>query len=169
MRGQLRLTGSLLGLTLGVLISACSREPRYTSPGIGETVFIKPIAINRQLTKTPPKAGPLKLNVMWGGRMLTSEKGETTLNFYDKFGKIRYTKTWSQLETAYRDTDCSNDDIKILDGALMGSALICDGSLDLSVIATIEGISPKGEKRSATSWAVYMASEDVAAASIGLY
>ncbi len=164
-----RLAWSLVGLTLVVTLTACSRQPRYTSPKLGEVVSMQPIAVNRLLASTPEKRGPLKLNIMWGGRMLTSEKGDTTINFRDNAGRIRFTKTWSQLESAYRDTDCSNQDIATLDGSLMGSALICDGSLDLSGIAMIEGIDAKGEKRSATSWAVYMVNENVAAASIGLY
>jgi hypothetical protein len=160
---------SLCGLALGLLISACAREPRYTSPRLGEVVSIQPIAVDLQLASTPPKNVPLKLNIMWGGRMLTSEKGDTTLNFYDKSGKIRYSKSWAQLENAYRDTDCSNQSIATLDGSLMGSALICDGSLDLDGIVTIEGVNAKGEKRSATSWSAYMVNEHVAATSIGLY
>lgn len=160
---------SLIGLALSMLISACSREPRYTSPRLGEVVSIQPIAVDLQLASTPPKNVPLKLNIMWGGRMLSSQKGDTTLNFYDKSGKIRYSKTWSQLENSYRETDCSNQAIATLDGSLMGSALICDGSLDLDGIASIEGVDAKGEKRSATSWSAYMVNESVAAASIGLY
>ncbi len=169
MQGISRLVFSLTSLSLGVWIAACSREPRYTSPRLGEVVSIQPIAVNQQLMATPPRNVPLKLNVMWGGRMLTSQKGDTTLNFYDKTGKIRYTKSWSQLENAYRETDCSNQAIATLDGSLMGSALICDGSLDLDGIVSIEGIDSKGEKRSATSWSSYMVNENVAAASIGLY
>jgi hypothetical protein len=158
-----------LALILGFLSAACARQPRYASPQLGEVVSIQPIAVDLQLASTPPKNVPLKLNVMWGGRMLTSEKGDTTLNFHDKSGKIRYSKSWSQLESAYRDSDCSNQAIATLDGSLMGSALICDGSLDLDGIVTIEGVNAKGEKRSATSWSVYMVNEHVAAASIGLY
>jgi len=169
MQDMQRLAWSLTGLILGIIVTACAREPRYSSPKLGEVVSIQPIAVDMQLSTTPPKSGPLKLNIMWGGRLLSSAKGDTTLNFYDKSGKIRYSKTWSQLEVAYRDTDCSNSDIATLDGALMGSALICDGSLDLNGITMIEGIDAKGEKRSSTSWAAYMVNEEVAAASIGLY
>lgn len=165
-----RLAGRLSALALGFLVAACSREPRFRSPRLGEVVSMRPIAVNMQLAPTPPHRNvPLKLNIMWGGRMLTSEKGETTLNFYDKSGKIRYTKTWSQLENAWRETDCSNQAIATLDGLLMGSALVCDGSLNLDGVATIEGVDAKGEKRSATSWAGYMVNEHVAAVSIGLY
>lgn len=159
----------LVSLGLGLLMAACSREPRYTTPRLGEVVSIQPIAIDMQLASTPPKNVPLKLNIMWGGRMLTGEKGDTTLNFYDKSGRVRYAKSWSQLTNAYRETDCSNDAIATLDGSLMGSVLICDGSLNLDGIASIEGVDAKGEKRSATSWSVYMLNEKVAAASIGLY
>jgi hypothetical protein len=159
----------LTGLALGLLMTGCSREPRYTSPKLGEVVTIQPIAIDLQLASTPPKNVPVKLNVMWGGRMLDSEKGDTTLHFYDKNGKLRYSKSWAQLENAWRETDCSNQAVATLDGSLMGSALICDGSLDLDGIASIEGVNAKGEKRSATSWATYMVNEQVAAASIGLY
>jgi hypothetical protein len=159
----------LCGLALGLLMTACSREPRYSSPKLGEVVFIQPIAVDLQLAPTPPKNLPLKLNVMWGGRMLSSEKGDTTLNFYDKNGRLRFTKSWAQLESAWRDTDCSNQAVATLDGSLKGSALICDGSLDLDGIASIEGVNAKGEKRSATSWAAYMVNEHVAATSIGLY
>lgn len=164
-----RLALSLIGLTLGCMLAACARKPQYTSPQLGEVVSIQPIAVDLQLASTPPKNVPLKLNIMWGGRMLTSAKGDTTLNFHDKSGKIRYSKSWSQLESAYRDSDCSDQAIATLDGSLMGSALICDGSLDLEGIVSIEGINAKGEKRSATSWSVYMVNEHVAAASIGLY
>lgn len=169
MQDMQRLASCLMGLILGIILAACSREPRFLSPKLGEVIAIQPIAVNMQLSTTPAKSGSLKLNIMWGGRMLSSAKGDTTLNFYDKAGKIRYSKTWSQLENAYRDTDCSNRDIATLDGALMGSALICDGSLNLGDITAIEGIDAKGDKRSATSWATYMVNEDVAAVSIGLY
>jgi hypothetical protein len=158
-----------IGLGLGLMLAACSREPRYTSPRLGEVVSIQPIAIDMQLASTAPKNVALKLNIMWGGRMLSGEKGDTTLNFYEKSGRIRYTKSWNQLTNAYRETDCSNAAIATLDGSLMGSALICDGSLNLDGIVSIEGVDAKGEKRSATSWSVYMLNENVAAASIGLY
>lgn len=159
----------VISLGLGLMLAACSREPRYTSPRLGEVVSIQPIAIDMQLASTAPKNVALKLNIMWGGRMLSGEKGDTTLNFYEKSGRIRYTKSWNQLTNAYRETDCSNAAIATLDGSLMGSALICDGSLNLDGIVSIEGVDAKGEKRSATSWSVYMLNENVAAASIGLY
>jgi hypothetical protein len=158
-----------IGLGLGLVLATCSREPRLTSPRLGEIVSIQPIAIDMQLASKAPKNVPLKLNIMWGGRMLTGEKGDTTLNFYEKSGRVRYSKSWSQLINAYRETDCSNQAIATLDGSLMGSALICDGSLNLDGIVSIEGVDPKGEKRSATSWSVYMINENVAAVSIGLY
>jgi|GEM_PF-5127393 hypothetical protein len=147
----------------------CAREPRYKSPKMGEVVTIKPIAINLQLVQPPHKTQALKLNVMWGGRMLTSEKGDTTLNFYDKNGKLRRTVNWAELETAYQTTGCDNEAIATLDGSLMGTALICDDSLDLKEITMIEGVDSKGEKRFSTSWSVYMLDDEVAAASIGLY
>jgi hypothetical protein len=159
----------LSSLGLGLVLAACSREPRYMTPRLGEVVSIQPIAIDMLLASTPPKNVPLKLNIMWGGRMLTGEKGDTTLTFYDKAGRVRFSKSWSQLTNAYRETGCSNEAIATLDGSLMGSALVCDGSLDLDGIASIEGVDAKGEKRSATSWSVYMLTEKVAAASIGLY
>jgi len=159
----------LITLGLGLMLAACSREPRYRTPRLGELVSIQPIAIDMQLASTPAKNVPLKLNIMWGGRMLSAEKGDTTLNFYEKSGRVRYSKSWSQLTNAYRETDCSNQAIATLDGSLMGSALICDGSLNLEGIASIEGVDAKGEKRSATSWSIYMLNENVAAASIGLY
>ncbi|HET9240146.1 MAG TPA: hypothetical protein VFO10_22980 [Oligoflexus sp.] len=159
----------LISLGMGLMLTACSREPRHTSPRLGEIVSIQPIAIDMQLASTAPKNVPLKLNIMWGGRMLTGDKGDTTLNFYEKSGRVRYSKSWNQLSNAYRETDCSNQAIATLDGSLMGSALICDGSLNLDGIVSIEGVDAKGEKRSATSWSVYMLNENVAAASIGLY
>ncbi|WP_141734323.1 hypothetical protein [Oligoflexus tunisiensis] len=161
--------GPFIGLALGLMMSACSREPRYLSPKLGEVVTIQPIAIDMQLRRTPPKNRALKLNIMWGGRMLSSEKGDTTLNFHDASGKLRFSRSWAQLEQAWRDTDCRNEDIATLDGSLKGAALICDGSFDLKDITLIEGVNAKGEKRRATSWAAYMVNEHVAATSIGLY
>jgi hypothetical protein len=163
------LVGPYLGIAVGLMLSACSREPRFLSPKLGEVVSIQPIAIDMQLKRTPPKSRALKLNIMWGGRMLSSEKGDITLHFYDASGKLRFSKSWAQLEQSWRDTDCKNEDVATLDGGLKGAALICDGSFDLNGITLIEGENAKGEKRRATSWAAYMVNEHVAATSIGLY
>lgn len=159
---------AMVGLASGLLLSNCAPEPRFKSPALGEVVFMRPIAIDRN-PEAALKPGALKLSVMWGGRALVSDKGDPTLNFYGKGDVLRYSYKWSQLESAYHDTGCSREQVRFLDGYLVGSALICDGSLDLSGIVRIEGVEAKGEKRSATSWSSYQLDDDVFGVSIGLY
>lgn len=168
---RLSLVAFALLATSGLLVANCAREPRLKVPAIGETIFIKPIAVN--FTGTPKVDAPsqaIRLDVMWGGRAINDKKG-MTLNFYKKLGDAQpaFTKSWSELAEAYKTTGCSNSQISVLDGYLVGVALICDGSFKLDGIQYIEGIQDDGEKRSATSWSSYPVTEDITGFTFGLY
>ncbi len=155
---------------LAYIWTACAPEPKFRPPGLGELITIKPIAINKLAPQhLASKTRAIKLNVMWGGKAIDLEKGDMTLNFYGADSKIKYTHKWSDLVESYRQTGCNGEQVATMDGYLMGVALVCDGSIDMTNIQLIEGIDPKGEKRSATSWGSYLVSEDVQAVSIGLY
>lgn len=150
----------------------CAREPRLKIPPIGETMLIKPIAVN--FTSVPRVAKPekaVRLDVMWGGRAISKEKGNPILRFYKNPGDAEpaFSKYWSELAEAYKSSGCSNDQIATMDGYLMGTALICDGSFNLENIKFIEAQQDNGEKHMATSWSSYPVSEDVTGYSIGLY
>ncbi len=163
-------SGALTSLiAAGFMLVNCAPEPRLRMPALGEVVSISPIAVNRTLAPAPIKTSAIKLNVMWGGRAMTGDKGDPTLNFYDATGQIKYSFKWAQLERAYHDTSCTSEQVRSLDGYLRGSILICDGSLNLQDITRIEGVEDKGEKRYATSWAVYQVDDDVTSVSVGLY
>lgn len=160
----------LIAIT-SLLVTNCAREPRLKVPAIGETIYIKPIAIN--FTGTPKVENPAKairLDVMWGGRAINGKKN-MTLKFYKNIGDSEpaFTKTWTELEDAYKTTGCSNEQIAALDGYLVGAALICDGSFKLDGIHFIQGEQDDGEKRSATSWSSYPVTEDITGFTFGLY
>ena len=159
-----------LGKILAILcLLSCAREPEFRAPKLGERLSIAPIAINTLLPKSAPAGKGVKLNIMWGGRPLSADQGEQTVNFLDQEGKIKLSYKWSELTSAYRSTGCSNAQIATLDGYLQGAALVCDGSIDLNQISRIEVINEKGQKRTATSWSVYHIRDDVLGVSIGLY
>lgn len=148
------------------------RDPVLKVPELGKTISIAPIAINFKGEPTVSKKTPgLKLEIMWGGRALQSAKGDPTLRFYSnhKHDEPSHTFSWQELESAYKNTGCTNDMIGTLDGVLMGVALICDGSVSLDGVTRIDAIDSKGEVRAATSWSTYLTSDDVTAVSIGLY
>lgn len=148
---------------------SCSREPQFKKPQLGEKITMQPIAVNYLLRPNLPGTQAIKLNAMWGGRALAADKGDPVLNFYGADGKLKNSKKWADLVESYRSTSCSNQQIATLDGYLMGAALICDGSLDLSNISRIEAVDSGGERRSSTSWGVYRIQDDVSGISIGFY
>jgi len=152
-----------------ILSVACAREPRHKEHRLGEVFSISPVAVNFMLAPTPAPSKALKLNVMWGGRAITSDKGDSTLNFYDKNNKLLHSKKWSELSESHKSTSCSDEQVATMDGYLMGVALICDRSLELKDVQKIEAVNAKGERRSATSWGVYSISDEVDGVSLGLY
>ncbi len=151
------------------LTIACAREPRHKEHRLGEVFSISPVAVNIMLAPAPALSKALKLNVMWGGRAISADKGDSTLNFYGKNNKLLYSKKWSELSESHKNTSCSDEQVATMDGYLMGVALVCDRSLELKDVQKIEGVDAKGERRSATSWGVYSITDEVNGVSLGLY
>lgn len=148
---------------------ACAPVPKYKTPRLGEVVEIKPISPEAGLALTNGPVGALKISVSWGDRPLTTEGGDLSLRFMHRTGNIRYKFLWSELEMAYRDTGCTAEEVKFLDGPLKGSAMICGGRFDLRDIVAIEGQYPGGPVRRATSWLTYGISDGVSGIVVGLY
>ncbi len=169
MRWRIFLIPTLALLALGSFLANCAREPRFRAPKLGEVVEIKPVAVNYLLAPAVATHKAIKLNAMWGGRAISSDKGNPTLNFYRANGSLKMSRKWADLTDSYRVTGCSDEQIASLDGYLMGAALICDGSLDLSDVHKIEAVDDTGEKRASTSWGVYRVSEQVSGVSLGFY
>lgn len=91
------------------------------------------------------------------------------VSFQGEKGQLIYEKSWGELQDSFRTSGCSDSQVSSLDGYLIGNALICDGSLDFSKVRLITGTDESGKQRSATSWSVYRASDDVITVSLGLY
>jgi hypothetical protein len=113
----------------------------------------------------------LRLTVMWGGHPLSSEKeGSVTLKFYKQSAEVpALTLSWTELETAYKTTNCTDEMIATLDGPLTGTALVCDGRIKIDQYSHIVGVSEKGKTRNATSWSTFRLTDDVVGAAIQLY
>ncbi len=165
-------------ITIGILAGmwflpfSCAREPKFYLPKVGQRYSFLPVQMNNS---NPEKyvhedLPALHITVRWGGRAVDKENGNPTLNFYKKDQTSPfYSVPWAELETAYKTSGCSNDQIETLDGPMPGVTLICDGRIKISEVAQVEAVSDNGEKKYGYEFSTYKRSDDILAAIIQLY
>lgn len=152
--------------------ASCAREPKHYLPKVGQKYEFLPVSMNstESIRHDQEDLGGLHLTVRWGGRPLSVEKGNPTLNFYKKGNNTAfYSAAWGDLETAYKSSGCKNEQIETLDGPMPGVTLICDGRININEIERIEAVDATGESKSTTEFSTYKRADDVLAVIIQLY
>lgn len=152
--------------------ASCAREPKHYLPKVGQKYEFLPVSMNttESIRHIPEDLNGLHITVRWGGRPLSVDKGNPTLNFFKKGNDTPvFTAAWGDLETAYKTSGCTNEQIETLDGPMPGVTLICDGRIKINEIKRIEAVSNDGESKSTTDFSTYKRADDVLAVIIQLY